>query len=245
MTRTFSLIGPGRAGQSVSSALVSVGWVLESTYDVSDDVTKAAADVDLLIVATPDFAIRDVAAAIEPARAVLLHLSGATSLDALSPHRAAGMHPLVSLSDPTVGASALRNAWFAVAGDPLASQIAESLSGKWFEIEDRNRALYHGAAAIGANHLVALLGQVERIGAEIGVPLEAFMSLVKSSIENVEASGPAAALTGPAARGDEVTIERHRSALADRLPDELEAYDAMLALARGLAQQQSADPTGA
>ena len=74
------------------------------------------------------------------------------------------------------------------------------------------------------------------------MPLEAFMALVKSSIENVEASGPAAALTGPAARGDEVTIERHRNALAERLPDELEAYDSMLALARELAGQQSNGP---
>ncbi len=49
--------------------------------------------------------------------------------------------------------------------------------------------------------------------------------------------GPQRALTGPAARGDWDTVERHRTVLAG-LPgsrSELAAYDAMVALARRLA----------
>jgi predicted short-subunit dehydrogenase-like oxidoreductase (DUF2520 family) len=98
-------------------------------------------------------------------------------------------------------------------------------------VADADRAAYHAAAAIASNHLVALLGQVERVAARAGVPLEAYLDLVRVTLDNVAEMGPAAALTGPVARGDWATVERHRAALP---ADELVAYDAMVAAARRL-----------
>jgi len=120
----------------------------------------------------------------------------------------------------------------------MAQRIAESLSGKWFVVHDDDRVLYHAAAVIGSNHVVALLGQVERIAAEIDVPLEAFIALAASSVENTGVLGAVQALTGPASRGDDMTITNHRRALEDRLPDELAGYDAMLELAHRLVQER-------
>ena len=206
MDRRFSLVGPGRAGMSFHGALLTLGWQSENVFGVGDDVANAAQDVDLCVVAVPDRAIRSVAAKIAPGDAVVMHISGATPVSALSPHRAAALHPLLSLADPDAGATALTTCYFACGGDPLAQEIAEELSGKWFRVDDDDRALYHAAAAIGSNHLVALLGQVERVADEIGVPLEAFMALVQSSVDNVARLGPKEALTGPAARGDDATV---------------------------------------
>src|SRR5436305_596031 len=111
--------------------------------------------------------------------------------------------------------SGLRGAWFAVAGDPIAARVVDDLEGHHVEVDDAHRAAYHAAACIASNHLVALLGQVERVAATAGVPLEAYLDLVRQTVENVAALGPAAALTGPAARGDDVTIARHVAALPD------------------------------
>ncbi len=72
---------------------------------------------------------------------------------------------------------------------------------------------YHAAAVVASNHLVGLLGQVERIAAGIGVPLDAYLDLARGSLDNVAALGPAAALTGPVRRGDRATVERHLAAL--------------------------------
>lgn len=236
-TRRFSLIGPGRAGSSFRIALEEIGWKCSHTYRRGDDVAHAGRDVELVVLAAPDSALPELAALIEPTEAVVMHLSGATPLWSLARHsRAAALHPLASLSNPVPGALALRTTYFAVAGDPLAEELAEQLSGNWFPMADRDRALYHGAAAVAANHVVGLLGQVERICAEIDVPFEAFLGLVQTSLDNVGTLGPSAALTGPAARGDEATIERHRSALVERLPLELEGYDAVLAMVRRLVQ---------
>jgi len=232
----FSLIGPGRAGRSLAAALVDVGWEQSRIYRRGDDLTDAATDVDVCVIAVPDRSISSVARGVGPGDAVVVHLSGATPLSALgTEHTAAALHPLQSLADPESGRMALRDAFFAVAGHTIARDIAQQISGKWFEIDDSDRALYHCAAAIASNHTVALLGQVERIATEVGVPLAAFEPLVRASLNNAFSLGPVEALTGPAARGDSATLEAHRAALGARHPNELHAYDALVELAQQLA----------
>jgi predicted short-subunit dehydrogenase-like oxidoreductase (DUF2520 family) len=113
----------------------------------------------------------------------------------------------------------------------MATRVVEDLGGRWFEVADDDRAAYHAAACIASNHLVALLAQAERVAAGAGVPLEAYLDLVRATVDNVARLGPRAALTGPAARGDWETIERHRAALG---ASELAAYDALVDQARRL-----------
>jgi predicted short-subunit dehydrogenase-like oxidoreductase (DUF2520 family) len=56
---------------------------------------------------------------------------------------------------------------------------------------------------------------------------------VRGTVENVDELGPAAALTGPVARGDDETLARH----VDALPyDERDAYEALVREARRLAE---------
>ena len=235
MRRTLRVVGPGRAGGSLAGALGAAGWRVERPVRRGDDVARAAAGVDLLVIATPDAAIAEVAAAVQPGDAVVAHLAGSLGLDALAPHEGrAAVHPLVSLPNAEVGAERLRDgAWFAVAGDPIAEEVVADLGGHAFTVADGDRATYHAAACIASNHLVALLGQVERVAATAGVPLEAYLDLVRGTVDNVAALGPAAALTGPAARGDWATIDRHLAALPD---DEHDTYPAIVAAARRLVE---------
>ena len=121
---------------------------------------------------------------------------------------------------------------FAVAGDPVAAELAGLLGGNVVVVDDEHRAAYHAAACIASNHLVALMGQVERVAASAGLDLDAFLGLARAALTDVAELGPAAALTGPAARGDEATLDRHRHTLDAA---ELPGYDAGVALARRLA----------
>ena len=185
------------------------------------------------MIATPDAAVAEVAAAVAPVDStVVAHLAGSLGLDVLAGHvRRASIHPLVALPDPDVGAERLRGAWFALAGDRFVRTVVEALAGQWFTVADEDRAAYHAAACIASNHLVAVLGQAERVAASAGVPREVLVDLVRATVENVASLGPARALTGPAARGDLETLDRHRAVLD---PSELQAYDAMVDLARRL-----------
>src|SRR5947209_1955845 len=228
---TLRVVGPGRAGTALSRALGSLpGWDVVAPVRRGDDVTGAADGVDLLVLATPDDVVADVAASVRPvATTVVAHLAGSLGLDALAPHeRRASIHPLRSI--PAIGAD-LRGAWFAVAGDPLAARVVDDLGGHHVAVDDAHRAAYHAAACIASNHLVALLGQVERVAATAGVPLEAYFDLVRQTVDNVAALGPRDALTGPVRRGDVATIERHLAALD---PSERPAYEAMADAARSL-----------
>ncbi|HZA78311.1 MAG TPA: Rossmann-like and DUF2520 domain-containing protein [Acidimicrobiales bacterium] len=230
------IVGPGRAGTSLSRALANAGWEVTPPLGRGDDLSGAAAGVDLLVIGTPDDRVRGVARAVEPVpTTVVAHLAGSLGLGALAPHpRRAAIHPLVALPSPEVGAKRLFGAWFAVAGDPLAHDVVRALRGRGFEVADADRPTYHAAAVVASNHLVALLGQVQRLGEGVGVPFEAYLDLVRATVDNVAALGPAAALTGPAARGDEATIRRHLRSLP---PDERRAYRALAEAARRLAHE--------
>jgi predicted short-subunit dehydrogenase-like oxidoreductase (DUF2520 family) len=79
------------------------------------------------------------------------------------------------------------------------------------------------------------MGQVARNADAVGVPLAAYLDLARSTLANVEALGPAAALTGPVVRGDWETVRGHLAVLA---PEDRAAY---LALAAEAARLTGAD----
>jgi predicted short-subunit dehydrogenase-like oxidoreductase (DUF2520 family) len=234
---TIRIVGPGRAGTSLALALTRRGWKVAPMLGRTDDLAGAAGDVDLLVLATPDAAIAEVARAVEPvASTVVAHLSGSLGATALAPHeRRATLHPLVALPTPELGAKRLVGAWFAVSGDPLVRQVVEALYGRAFEVADDQRVAYHAAACIAANHLVALMGQVERVADQAGVPFRAYLDLARAALDDVEDLGPVDALTGPVARGDEATVRRHLRTLPRA---ERRAYRAMADAARTLAAQK-------
>lgn len=237
---SIRIIGRGRAGRSFEAALSAAGFEVPDVLSRGDDLGRAARRVDGVLLAVPDRAVASVAAAVDPAvGTVMLHCSGALGLDVLSPHRRrAWLHPLVTLPDPVVGALRLRGgSTFAVAGDHLATELARGLGGHLLAVSDDQRVLYHAAACVAANHLVALLGQVQRVAEAAGLPFEAFLPLARGALEDVVRLGPARALTGPAARRDLTTLELHRGALPSC---ELPGYDAGVALASRLAEEQVA-----
>jgi predicted short-subunit dehydrogenase-like oxidoreductase (DUF2520 family) len=68
---------------------------------------------------------------------------------------------------------------------------------------------------------------------------------VRQTVGNWAELGPADALTGPIARGDEVTVARQRKAIAEAAPDLLEAFDALVDATRSLADAAQSGRTGA
>ena len=63
---SIRIIGPGRAGTSLAVALSARGWTFAGFRGRHDDVADAARGVDVLVIATPDDAIAEVAAAVVP-----------------------------------------------------------------------------------------------------------------------------------------------------------------------------------
>lgn len=207
----------------------------------------------LFLLTVPDAELPSVAALLadalrDPAREgtqwAVAHVSGATSTDVLARCAAAGaltfsFHPLQTLSDPALGPERLHGATIAVtpgSQDPAsvdrasvyAFRLARALGARPFRLEERDRVLYHAAAVVASNYLVTLEAVAERLFLESGLPqeqvLDAFLPLVRGAVDNIAVSGTLSALTGPLARGDVETIERHLLALEERTPDLLPLY---------------------
>ncbi len=235
--RRVAVIGAGRAGTSFATALARAGLDIALVHHDDPEAGRprvSGEDADLVLLCVPDPQIAATAARLEAdLPAVVAHCAGSVGLDVLGDHaRRGSIHPLVALPDGETGAARLRGAWFALSGDASLVAVVELLAGRTVVVPDDRRMLHHATCVVASNHLVALLGQVERLAAALDVPVEAYLALARGALDSVEELGPERALTGPVARGDLHTVARHLDALP---ADERDAYRAMSTAAARLA----------
>ena len=196
----ITVIGAGRAGTAIAARLRERGIAVRD-------------DAELHLLCVPDRAIAEVARSIEPGPWVA-HVSGGTPLAALDPHgRRFSVHPLQTLTKLR-GPEQLDGAFAGVTAETdaaldRATWLAATLGLQPFVLADDKRAVYHAGAAIASNFLVTLYRIASSLTAEAGAPHDAVVPLMTRTIEN------GFELTGPIARGDWETVERHREALRD------------------------------
>jgi predicted short-subunit dehydrogenase-like oxidoreductase (DUF2520 family) len=247
----LAVIGPGRTGRSIAAAAELAGLPVELA--ARDRVLEAGRRAGLALLCVPDAAIGDACATIAaavPPLGFVGHVSGATTLAALAPARKRGaevfsLHPLQTIPD---GGAELTGAPCAVAGSSaaalrVAERLAERLGMRPFEVPEEGRAAYHAAASIASNLLVALEESAAELLERSGVDdaRELLAPLVLRTAASWSERGPEA-LTGPIARGDDATVERHLAALRETAPELLPVYEALADRARELATQAREAP---
>lgn len=241
----IQVVGRGRMGAALDKALRSGAAGREgAAIPVTEMMPLGGRGSDgalaeVVLLAVPDAEIAHAAAYIVPGRLVG-HLSGMTTLKALEPHEAFSLHPLLSVT----GHTSFAGAYAAIAGTSdralqTARDLAVQLGMTPFRVADGDRAAYHAAASIASNYLVTLEGVAERLAQTAGVPRAALVPLVEASLRNWAVGGAAAALTGPVVRGDDETVQAQRSAVAERLPEQLKLFDALTEATRKLAGGQT------
>jgi predicted short-subunit dehydrogenase-like oxidoreductase (DUF2520 family) len=114
-----------------------------------------------------------------------------------------------------------------------ATEIAQGLGMIPIQIRSEDRPLYHAAASVASNFLVTLEVTAERLATGAGLERRHLVPLVKATVDNWAAQG-AAALTGPVARRDDVTVERQRAAIQERAAEALPLFDALVEATRAL-----------
>jgi predicted short-subunit dehydrogenase-like oxidoreductase (DUF2520 family) len=205
---------------------------------------EVLADADCILITTPDDIILSVCK--EIARSTLIkgkyvfHLSGAGGLDLLETAKEAGaavgsIHPLQSFSSIDNAIQNIPSSYFGITADTKTRKQAEAivlaLGGKPIYISDKQKPLYHAAACVASNYLVSLLNVVESIYQTVGInekdAKKAYLPLIYGSLKNIELSGSVSALTGPIARGDSGTIQKHVSALNANLPQYASLYSSL------------------
>ena len=202
---------------------------------------EASAAADVVLFAVPDDLIASGCAAMAGRDAFrsgqfVLHTSGAVGLDALEPAAEAGAevlstHPLQTFPEVADGIERLPGSAIGVTARTeraaaFGEEVARAVGGEPFGVAEDVKPIYHAAAVFCSNYLVVVEGLAEELFALAGVEggLAKAGPLARTAFEAVMERGPAAALTGPAARGDAGTVVRTLDVLADRAPDAAKAY---------------------
>ena len=235
----LAIVGDGRLGRALADAFRAAGHPVEGPLGRGAD--GAGADVVLLCV--PDAEIATAASHIAPGPLVG-HCSGATGLDPLGSREAFSVHPLMTV---TQSGASFAGAGAAIAGTSghalaLARELAEALGMRAVVVADADRTAYHAAASIASNFLVTLEAAAEQLAETAGVDRELLVPLVRATVENWAVRGPDRALTGPVARGDEETVEAQRAAVAERAPELLALFDALVEATRRVAGVAEVQP---
>lgn len=273
----IAVIGAGRVGTAMAVLLRRAGHRIvavagsEATREraalhLPDVPVRSNADAargaQVVLLGTPDAAIEPACTALAEAGALaegatVAHLSGATGLGALAAAEATGatvlsVHPLMTCADVESSIDRIPGSAFAVtarseAGYVLGERLALDAGGRPFRLDDAMKPLYHAAAVLASNAVVALTALAASLERTAGVPepIEALAPLQRATLANIEAMGPAIALTGPAVRGDAETVERNLLALAEHAPSAVRTYVVLADLAVKLATDSGRLPAEA
>ena len=227
ISQNIVVVGQGRLGTALHNALVKAG-LSSANGPMGRGETGEGADVVILCV--PDRSIQEASAAVIPGPLVV-HTSGASSLAFLDHHDRRGIiHPLLSVPDGSVDFEGVYAAHRALlpSDQAILLSLVLALGMKPLDVEEQDRVIYHTAASLAANALVALQVAASELASMAKVPPAALNRLAQASLDQVGEQG-VAALTGPAARGDWQTVAAQRDAVSSYAPHLLDLYDALTA----------------
>ena len=243
---SLNLVGPGRLGRTLAR-LWADRQAVSIDAVVARQAEHAAAAVrfigagqaattlptrpaDITLIATPDDAIESVAQALAPQAQpghVYFHCSGALSSAALAPLKAAGavvasIHPLKSFAAPEQAITDFAGTYCSTEGDAEAlaqlTPLFSDIGARLFPIDPAGKTLYHAAAVLACNDLVALMESALRAMGAAGVDRDtgwaALRPLIAGTLTNLDNLDTRTALTGPVARGDVATVVRQTAALS-------------------------------
>jgi predicted short-subunit dehydrogenase-like oxidoreductase (DUF2520 family) len=185
--------------------------------------------------------------------ALVFHCSGARSSAELVAASTAGalvasVHPVRSFADPAAVAQDFAGTFCGVEGDDAAlAQLAPALAAigaRMVVIDAAAKTVYHAAAVFASNYLVTVVDAALRAYQAAGIPADVALALARplatETLNNVFRLGPEAALSGPIARGDLVTVARQQQAIDGWHPPTGALYAALADATSALAVRKNA-----
>ena len=186
--------------------------------NATDDLNGLLPDADVYLIAVRDDVIADVIGAVPDNGALWVHTSGSKGIDLFDGHRArcGVLWPMQSFTRELV--VALDEVHFFAEGNSESAQqdvtaFAQLLSCHVHVADSTKRRQLHVASVFScnfANHMWTLADEVLQ---EAGLPFEAMLPLIRTTVDKLESLSPAESQTGPAARCDLQVIANHLSML--------------------------------
>jgi len=103
-----------------------------------------------------------------------------------------------------------------------ARSLARHLEGTTLTVPPALRVLYHASCVVASNHLTGLMHVLSELYGALGKDprkcFPVFEPIIMATLRNVARTGPAAALSGPVARGGVETVDEHCRAVRRSAP---------------------------
>lgn len=216
------------------------------------------ADANLIILCVPGVSLKALAGrlatvAFADRRVILAHTAGNISHNVLWTAKknkscqisVVAIHPIQAFPSKRRHASVVEGIYFGVEGEPrgirVIQRIISSIGAFMIRVPSDGKALYHVGAVVVSNFVVALMSEAVRLYGLLGIPpektVEALYPLAARNLQNVKSLGPGRALTGPAARGDTLTIRQHVTALRRHDPSFVKTYESLTELCLRLSKR--------
>lgn len=183
-----------------------------------DDLKKLDKKGDIYIISVKDDAIASIIDATPSNRALWLHTSGSTPIEVFEGKREryGVLYPMQSFSKSRIVDMSEVHIFIEGNCDKVTREINDftsSISENVHKATSQERQQLHVAAVFAcnfANHMFTLSSEVL---SEAGLPFDAMLPLIKTTVEKLDHMTPQESQTGPAARGDIKIIEKHLSTL--------------------------------
>lgn len=240
------LIGAGNVGTVLGRTLKQAHHTIKAIWNRDPEKARGLADelgtvavetmdalpqeADLFLLSVSDRSIQELAQQLSIKKGVLVHAAGAVSKDILSGtadhYGVLWPMKMIRTHMPTLGPCAIMIDANNEQSLQVIRELATSISDQVHEADDAKRLKMHLIAAITSNftnHLYHLAADYSR---EQEIQFSWFYPLIEGVTTQIKTEHPQNVQAGPAFRGDRITIEKHRSLLADE-PVLLKIYDEM------------------
>ncbi len=186
--------------------------------DATNDLKKLYKTADIYIISVKDDAIASIIDSTPGNGALWVHTSGSTPIEVFEGKREkyGVLYPMQSFSKSRIVDMSEVHIFIEGNCDKVTREIndfASSISENIHEATSQERQQLHVAAVFAcnfANHMFTLSSEVL---SEAGLPFDAMLPLIKTTVEKLDHMTPQESQTGPAARGDTKIIEKHLSSL--------------------------------
>ncbi len=225
-SRPLLLIGSGRLAQSLSYYfdLEKIAFHLWSRRNGNlKDLQQKIDQAETVLLAISDSSLESFIEEHDLQDKTCVHFSGTLTVKA-----AWSFHPLMTFSEETLSPETLRSMHFVLQeGSPSLNILG--LKNPFSYLANDKRALYHALCAMSGNFSVLLWEYtIQRFEKDLGLKGEVLKPYLHKIFENlgeVASDRRLSVLTGPLARGDFGTIEKHLSALqGDPMKQVYEAF---------------------
>ncbi|MFO7574340.1 MAG: F420-dependent NADP oxidoreductase [Bacteroidales bacterium] len=228
--KELTIIGSGRVAEALALAFYmsghTIGSIISRNRKTAEELanktgSKVQSDMviqdssDVVILAVPDDAISSIIGQLKlPPSIVVVHTSGSTGTEvfpASMPHHGV-IYPLQTFtSNRQVNIAEIP--FFTEASDVKTHEfidgLVHTLGVQTYHIDSARRKMLHLSAVFVCNFVNHMLFAGISIAEKSQIERSVFGPLVRETIQKSLDMGPAEAQTGPAARNDISTIEKH------------------------------------